>query len=121
MPIRHIIVHQIDKKPDGTPAVLHARDTELGASQAIENMLADLNESYNAKQGKAWGLFHGESGAYPFSRWLKDYLDESQDFTAFSRHAVEHLQKLMFWHLENVKYLCYAIQTFRSSGASKAA
>ncbi|UHH00955.1 nucleoid-associated protein YejK [Pseudomonas sp. 7-41] len=95
MPIRHIIVHQIDKKPDGTPAVLHARDTELGASQAIENMLADLNESYNAKQGKAWGLFHGESGAYPFSRWLKDYLDESQDFTAFSRHAVEHLQKLM--------------------------
>lgn len=51
MPIRHIIVHQIDKKPDGTPAVLHARDTELGSSQAIENMLADLNESYNAKQG----------------------------------------------------------------------
>ena len=95
MPIRHIIVHQIDKKPDGTPAVLHARDTELGASQAIENMLADLNESYNAKQGKAWGLFHGESGAYPFSRWLKEYLDESQDFTAFSRHAVEHLQKLL--------------------------
>ena len=95
MPIRHIIVHQIDKKPDGTPAVLHARDTELRASQAIENMLADLNESYNAKQGKAWGLFHGESGAYPFSRWLKDYLDESQDFTVFSRHAVEHLQKLM--------------------------
>ena len=30
MPIRHCIVHLIDKKPDGTPAVLHARDTELG-------------------------------------------------------------------------------------------
>ena len=95
MPIRHIIVHQIDKKPDGTPAVLHARDTELGASQAIENMLADLNDSYNAKQGKAWGLFHAESGAYPFSRWLKDYLDDSQDFTSFSRAAVEYLQTLM--------------------------
>ncbi len=95
MPIRHCIVHLIDKKPDGTPAVLHARDTELAASQAIENMLADLNESYNAKQGKAWGLFHGESGAYPFSGWLKNYLDEGQDFTAFSRQAVEHLQKLM--------------------------
>ncbi|CAM3178818.1 nucleoid-associated protein YejK [Pseudomonas floridensis] len=95
MPIRHIIVHQIDKKPDGTPAVLHARDTELRASQAIENMLADLNDSYNAKQGKAWGLFHAESGAYPFSRWLKDYLDDSQDFTSFSRAAVEYLQTLM--------------------------
>ena len=69
MPIRHCIVHLIDKKPDGSAAVLHARDSELGESKAIENLLADLNESYNAKQGKAWGLFHEESGAYPFSGW----------------------------------------------------
>ncbi|MBP5104176.1 nucleoid-associated protein YejK, partial [Pseudomonas protegens] len=95
MPIRHCIVHLIDKKPDGSPAVLHARDSELAESAAIENMLADLNESYNAKQGKAWGLFHPESGAFPFSGWLKEYLDGGQDFTAFSRVAVEHLQKLM--------------------------
>ncbi|WP_459206617.1 nucleoid-associated protein YejK [Pseudomonas sp. MLB6B] len=95
MPIRHCIVHLIDKKPDGTPAVLHAREAELSASEAIEHLLSDLNDSYNAKQGKAWGLFHGESGAYPFSGWLKGYLDDEQDFTAFSRTAVEHLQKLM--------------------------
>ena len=95
MPIRHCIVHLIDKKPDGSPAVLHARDTELGASDAIENLLADLNDSYNAKQGKAWGFFHGESGAYPLSGWLKQYLEDEKDFTAFSRTAVEHLQKLM--------------------------
>ena len=95
MPIRHCIVHLIEKKPDGTPAVLHARDSELGESQAMENLLADLNESYNAKQGKAWGFFHGESGAYPFSGWLAQYMEGSQDFTAFSRQAVEHLQKLM--------------------------
>jgi nucleoid-associated protein YejK len=67
----------------------------LAESQAIENMLADLNESYNAKQGKAWGFFHAESGAHPFSGWLKEYLDGGTDFTAFSRVAVEHLQKLM--------------------------
>ena len=95
MPIRHCIVHLIDKKPDGSPSVLHARDSELATSQAMENLLADLNESYNAKQGKAWGLFHEESGAYPFSGWLKAYLDGELDFTAFSRQAVEHLQKLM--------------------------
>ena len=95
MPIRHCIVHLIDKKPDGSPAVLHARDSELAASDAIENLLADLNDSYNAKQGKAWGFFHGESGAYPLSGWLKQYLDEEKDFTAFSRVAVEQLQKLM--------------------------
>jgi nucleoid-associated protein len=95
MPIRHCIVHLIDKKPDGSPATLIARDTELVASQAMENLLADLNDSYNAKQGKAWGLFHEESGAYPFSGWLKSYLEDEQSFTTFSRQAVEHLQKLM--------------------------
>lgn len=95
MPIRHCIVHFIDKKPDGSPAVLHARDAELPVNQAMENLMADLNDSYNAKQGKAWGFFHEESGAYPFSGWLKAYLDSEQDFTAFSRQAVEHLQKLM--------------------------
>ncbi|WP_375737492.1 nucleoid-associated protein YejK [Pseudomonas boanensis] len=95
MPIRHCIVHLIDKKPDGSAAVLHARDSELAESQAMENLLADLNESYNAKQGKAWGFFHEESGAYPFSGWLKEYQDGGRDFTAFTRQAVEHLQKLM--------------------------
>lgn len=95
MPIRHCIVHLIDKKPDGSPAVLHARDSALAASSALENLMADLNDSYNAKQGKAWGLFHAESGAYPFSGWLKAYLNGEQDFTAFSRQAVEQLKKLM--------------------------
>ncbi|WP_258164625.1 nucleoid-associated protein, partial [Pseudomonas sp. 17103552] len=94
MPIKHAIVHLIEKKPDGTPAVLHARDAELGDSQATENLLADLNESYNAKN-KAWGFFQGESGAYPFSGWLGEYLEGDRDFVGFSREAVEHLQKLM--------------------------
>ncbi|MBK1797901.1 nucleoid-associated protein, partial [Pseudomonas aeruginosa] len=79
MPIKHAIVHLIEKKPDGTPAVLHARDAELGDSQATENLLADLNESYNAKN-KAWGFFQGESGAYPFSGWLGEYLEGDRDF-----------------------------------------
>ena len=95
MPIRHCIVHLIDKKPDGNPAVLHARSSELAATNAMDNLLADLNESYNAKQGKAWGFFQAESGAYPLSGWLKAYLDNAEVFTHFSRRAVEHLQKLM--------------------------
>ncbi|MGF0338234.1 nucleoid-associated protein YejK [Ectopseudomonas toyotomiensis] len=95
MPIRHCIVHLIDKKPDGSPAVVQARDCSMASSQAMEHLLADLNESYNAKQGKVWGLFHEQSGAFPFSGWLKTYLDGGQDFAAFSREAVEHLQRLM--------------------------
>ena len=94
MPIRHSIIHQINKKPDGSPAVLHVSSTELVESQATANLLNDFNEAYNAKQGKGWGFFQPESGAYPFSGWLKGFYDGG-DFIEFSRTAVEHLTKLM--------------------------
>lgn len=95
MPIYHSIVHLIDKKPDGTPSSLSLSANELQSSTALENLLTDLNESYNAKPNKAWGYFHDESGAYPFSGWLSQYLDQQIDFTEFSKKASEHLQKLM--------------------------
>lgn len=95
MPIRNLIIHLIEKKPDGSPAVLHVRDSAIGESQALENLMADLNFSYNSKQGKAWGFFHPESGAYPLSGWLDKFLASELDFTEFSRLAVEHLQKLI--------------------------
>ena len=94
MPIRHCIIHQIDKKPDGSPAVLHVSDAALVESQGTENLLQDLNEAYNAKTGKGWGLFHAQSGAYPLSGWLQAYI-EGGNFIEFSHTAVEHLTKLM--------------------------
>jgi nucleoid-associated protein len=95
MPVRHCITHFIDKKPDGAPSTLHARSSELETSEAVEILVADINESYNAKQGKAWGLFHEASGAYPFSGWLQAYIKGTSDFTAFTQQAAEHLQRLM--------------------------
>lgn len=94
MPIRHSIIHQIDKKPDGSPAVLHLSHTELLESQATENLLNDLNIAYNAKTGKGWGFFHAQSGAFPLSGWLQTFIDGG-DFIEFSTTAVEHLTRLM--------------------------
>ena len=94
MPIRHSIIHQIDKKPDGSPAVLHVSSAELVESQTTENLLNDFNKAYNAKAGKAWGFFHAQSGAFPLSGWLNTYVDGG-DFIEFSTTAVEHLTKLM--------------------------
>lgn len=115
MPIRHITVHHIHKTPNGSVSELSMRDTELPESACNDDLLSDLNESYNSKQGKAWGFFHAESGAHPLSGWLGKYLDGGTDFMTFSKQAVQHLQKLIRY-LANVKYLCYEIQTFRNSG-----
>ncbi|VVO15765.1 Nucleoid-associated protein YejK [Pseudomonas fluorescens] len=74
MPVRHSIIHKIDKKPDGSPAILHRSAGELVESQARDDLISQFNESYNAKSGKAWGFFHAESGDHPFSGWLGKYL-----------------------------------------------
>lgn len=95
MPVLHSVIHKIDKKPDGTPAVLHHASEELSDTSFRDELMSQLNESYNAKAGKAWGLFHPQSGAYPLSGWLDDYLAGTSGFLAFSVDAVEHLTRLM--------------------------
>lgn len=95
MPIRHAVIHFIDKKPDGSPAVLHLASSLLPDSGAIENLVHDVNDGYNAKTGKAWGFFHGESGAYPFSGWLSKLVGGDMEFIDFTRTAAEHLTRLM--------------------------
>ncbi|MFG0924664.1 nucleoid-associated protein YejK [Pseudomonas sp. CJQ_8] len=95
MPIRHAVMHFIDKKPDGSPAALHMARASLPESGAIENLLNDVNDGYNAKTGKAWGFFHGESGAYPLSGWLAKVVSGDMQFIDFTRTAVEHLTRLM--------------------------
>ncbi|EKT4528449.1 MULTISPECIES: nucleoid-associated protein YejK [Pseudomonas] len=95
MPIRSCVIHHIDKKPDGNPAVLRHAASVLNESDVVENLLADLNDAYNAKQGKAWGYFHPESGAYPMSRWLREFLDGEKNFHDYSTEAVDHLTRLM--------------------------
>ncbi len=95
MPVLHSVIHKIDKKPDGSPAVLFLSNAEQVESQARDDLMYQLNESYNSTVGKAWGLFHPESGAYPLSGWLGKYLAGVTDFLKFSVTAVEHLVKLM--------------------------
>ena len=95
MPVRHSAIHKIDKKPDGTPAVLHMASAEQVESEARDDLMQQFNENYNATAGKGWGFFHHESGAFPFSGWLGKYLAGVTDFLAFSATAVEHLTKLM--------------------------
>jgi len=95
MPVLHSIIHKIDKKPDGSPVILHRSGAELVECQARDDLMHQLNESYNAKQGKAWGFFHAESGAFPLSGWLSKYMAGTENFVDFSGDAVEHLTKLM--------------------------
>ncbi|MBC3336618.1 nucleoid-associated protein YejK [Pseudomonas proteolytica] len=95
MPVLHSAIHKIDKKPDGSPAILHLGAAEQVESQARDDLMSQFNESYNGTTGKAWGFFHAESGAHPLSGWLSKYLAGGFDFFNFSVTAADHLTKLM--------------------------
>jgi len=87
MPIRHSVIHKIEKQPDDSPAVLLLGSSEQVESQARDDLMQQLNESYNASAGKGWGFFHAESGAHPFSGWLGKYLAGVGDVLQFSTTA----------------------------------
>ena len=95
MPLHTAIIHQIDKKPDGSAAELRLASQPLAASEALEFLLADLNDSYNARTTKVWGLFQPDQQQYPFSQWLAGWLDGQQDFIAFSQQSAERLHGLL--------------------------
>jgi nucleoid-associated protein len=95
MPVRNAVIHQIDKKPDGSPAALHLASQSLPETQAIENLVFDVSGTYNAKAGKGWGYFQQASGAFPLSGWLSEWFVEGFSFIDFTRTATQHLVKLM--------------------------
>ncbi|WLH26673.1 hypothetical protein PSH76_12905 [Pseudomonas sp. FP215] len=49
MPVRHSVIHKIDKKPDGSPAVLFLGASEQIESQARDDLMSQLNESYDKR------------------------------------------------------------------------
>lgn len=93
MSIHHCIVHSIDKKPDDSPATVQLSDQLLPNSNEVQHLLADLNDSYNAKPSKAWGFFQEVSTAFPLQSWITSFLAEQSTFIQFSQQAVEHLKK----------------------------
>ncbi|MEX5507942.1 MULTISPECIES: hypothetical protein [Pseudomonas] len=67
MPVRHSVIHKIDKKPDGSPAVLFLGASEQVESQARDDLMSQLNESYDkrgptkGRRQKGTDLFSGDS------------------------------------------------------------
>ncbi len=67
MPIRHAVMHFIDKKPDGSPAALHMASASLPESGAIENLMNDVNEATTPRPARL-GASSTASPALPSQR-----------------------------------------------------
>ncbi|NRA61968.1 MAG: nucleoid-associated protein YejK [Psychrobium sp.] len=107
--IRHSILHQINTTADGD-VTFSARDQVLAQSSEVELLVSELHRIYNSKQGKGYGSFvDNDEGEQQFSRALTEYLDQDNDFVAFSQHAIKLLQgELMKYNFAEQGYLLLA-------------
>lgn len=101
MPILHSIIHRIDTASGETPTLIPAAE-ELAPCAALDDLLAGVNDAFNAKP-KAWGHFvdatpEGEVSS-PFATELAEVLDGGRDFTTFSHDVARRLAELIGDHL----------------------
>ena len=95
MPLHNAVIHQIERNPGDTAGKVRLSAEKLRLDEQLDNLVADLNENYNGRSTKVWGLFEESSDTAPFSHWLAAWLDEKQDFIAFSRQVTERLNERM--------------------------
>lgn len=75
-------------------------DTRSGVALAepggdYESLHRQFKRLFNARPGKAYGRFTEDIGNHPFSSWLREYLEQRQDFERFSGRVLEHWQDLV--------------------------
>lgn len=95
MPIHAAIIHQIARNPGETSGKLLLRDSLLPLDAQLDQLLGDLNESYNARSTKVWGLFSEDGASYPFSRWLTSLNEDAASLLPLSQQLAERLNGLM--------------------------
>lgn len=114
--IKHIILHQINTTAEGD-VTFEVRDQVLTPTQDVELLVSELHRIYNTKQGKGYGYFVDDGeGERVFARALSDYLDQDNDFVAFSQQAIRLLQtELSKYNFAEQGYLMLANYTHIAS------
>ena len=94
MDIQNLIFHKLEKKVGQKSAVTY-RDEVLPKDEQTALFVNTITEAYNRKSNIFWGFFDANVDNYPFQSMLNDYLLElsAEAFVAFSKRAMEHLQK----------------------------
>ena len=94
MHIENLIFHKLEKYVGEQSAVAY-RDDVLPIDPQSMQFVEAITNAYNKKSNIFWGFFDDNADSYPFQTMLDDYLQElsSERFVAFSKRAMEHLQK----------------------------
>ena len=74
MPILHSIIHKIDKKPDGSPAILHCSVSELAESQARDELVNQSMKAITPRPARLGASSKGKNGRKA-NDYFRDFID----------------------------------------------
>jgi len=93
--LNHIILHSINQ--DGEQLACLPRESELPLTRPAQEMVSEIHRIYNAKGGKAFGLFRApeqeadETAVSDFRSRLQAYLQGEAGFVEFTQKAARML------------------------------
>ena len=90
MTIKQIIVHKLDRSPEGENLQTISASHSLETTPSLELVLDDLLQTYNKKQDKCYGQF-SDLSEDSFPGLLTHYLSEQIDFTSLTKSALEKM------------------------------
>ncbi len=90
--IHHLIVHRLQKEPNG-PARVTLAQAEPPANGPAQRLVGELCQSFNQRIGKGFGHFEADEAHYPLPQLLRQYQQQQLDFVSFSQQLMTELQQ----------------------------
>ncbi len=112
MPLKHCILHKIERPVPGADIKTTLREQENNGDGAIYSLFEQLKQTYLRSSQKQYGFFDNTLEDSPLPQWLKEQIEGKSAFDSFSRRAMSHLLQL----LENTDevfsaHLLFAVET----------
>ncbi len=101
MAIQDLIAHRIFRSTPTSQTQIQLRDSMITTDGKAEELCRELKHTFIRKAGKVYGGFSDESGEYPLTNWVQEYLSDKISFQKFVDYAINHLQ-LQIDKTENV-------------------
>lgn len=93
MPLKHCIIHHIERPAAGAEVTTTLREEENNCAGMAYSLFDQLKQSYQRSSQKQYGHFDRQQSDNPLPGWLKDLQQGKSPFARTSQRILEQLQQ----------------------------
>ncbi len=95
MPIKHCIIHKIERTVPGEQITVQSREEELPSEGPIASLFEQYKLNFLKRSQKQYGHFNVEAEGNPLPGLLREHVSKKITFTHLSQAAMQHLKLLL--------------------------